>query len=130
MLCCHRNGLCTILNAVFRYSIDCIVRCYVECACTSRHIDRNLAEFASGQVFLNTKILISIFCCHSNGLCRCFSVLPVRYSIDYATRCNSECACTSLRFTSVFHLDKQYLMQYQFRMFCCQRKSLRMLPLI
>ena len=46
-VCCHSNGLCTILNADFRYSIDCAMTCDIDCACTSRHMDRNQKECES-----------------------------------------------------------------------------------
>ena len=49
--CCHSNGLCTYLDAVFRYTIDCGMRCDVDCACTSRHEDRNQEECTSKQIF-------------------------------------------------------------------------------
>ena len=52
VFCCHSNGLCTYLNAVFRYSIDCAITSDVDCACTSRHRDRYQEECASKLRFL------------------------------------------------------------------------------
>ena len=52
MPCCSSNGLCTILNADFMYSIACAMRCDADYAGTSRHTDRNQEKCASKQGFL------------------------------------------------------------------------------
>ena len=50
MFCCPSNGLCAIMNAVSRYSIDGTMTRDVDCTYTGSHMDRNPEKLASEQV--------------------------------------------------------------------------------
>ena len=56
------NGLCMHNRHVFPYSIYRDMTCDADCACTSRHIDRNQEEFASKIGILLRQTIYNLEC--------------------------------------------------------------------